>query len=305
MLKKTIHEVFKSILAQNALDNRDAIPHSNDFQKKMESTYGISEQALKEILYILKEAHKIFIIGIVKEDSDRSVERIDGYIDADLSTVRRLKNAFQKLLSDLYEEEYNKRVLPHQIIREIFPEIYRYNNTPLGHIANKAIMLEEYELLLEKEFSHYTEDWKDRAIDELIAEHSATLQEKLSQKEPAPVEADPVSAVTAQQKGMRAVDTVQADEFAPGVSLKNVEKILQIYGIDFFYRVNLRKYNFDLIKGVIERRIIRRKEDLSRLRSMIQKVKGNADRDPSLNDHMEELFQLERTVSRFMLMRND
>lgn len=302
MLSDNVDIIFKAILAQNAGNTRDAIPHSDDFMRKMESVHGFTPEFTEKCARLLKDAHKIFIIEVVQEDLDRDVTKIDAYIDADMSTVRRLKNIFHKLLQDIYEEENHKRLMSHQIIRELFPRMNLYNNTPLGHIANKAIMLEEYELLLEKDFSQYTETWKEERLEELIDERKSTLSdslEKPEEKEPEP-EPEPVKKKSQSQ---RAVDSERGSELSSVASLQSIDKVLRIYGIDFFYRVNLRKYNFELIRMVIEQKKINRREDLMLLRKMIQKIKDNADRDPGLQEHLTELQDLERIISRYMLLR--
>jgi len=300
MLSENVEIIFKAILAQNSLNTREAVPHSDEFTRKMESTHGFPPGFTDKCVRLLKDAHKIFIIEIVQEDDDREVEKIEAYIDADMSTVRRLKNIYQKLLQDIYEEENHQRLMAHQIIRELFPKMNLYNNTPMGHIANKAIMLEEYELLLEKDFSQYTESWKEERIAELFEESGEDLEallgvEKKQEPEPEIVVKKPVNK--------RAVDSGKGSELSSMASLQSIDKVLRIYGIDFFYRVNLRKYNFDLIRMVIEQKKITSRDDLTLLRKMIQKIRDNADRDPGLTEHLEKLQNLERIISRYMLLR--
>ncbi len=300
MLSDSIETIFKAIISQNAQNSRDAIPHSDEFRRKMESIHGFTADFIEECILLLKDAHKIFIIEIVQEDESHDVKRIQGYIDADLSTIRRLKNIYQKLLQDIYEEENHQRLMAHQIIRELFPKMHMYNNTPMGFIANKAIMTEEYELLLEKEFHQYTESWKEEKILSLLKERGEELAQTL--EKPEEVIEEPVPEKIPVKK--RAVDSEQSGELSTAATLKSIDKVLRIYGIEFFYRVNLRKYNFDLIKTVIESKKISRRDDLLLLKKMIQKIKDNAHRDPGLSEHMENLYNLERAISRFMLLRH-
>ncbi len=300
MLSENVEIIFKAILAQNSLNTRDAIPHSDEFIRKMESVNGFPPDFTDKCVRFLKDAHKIFIIEIVQEDEGRDIKKIEAYIDADMSTVRRLKNIFQKLLQDIYEEENHQRLMAHQIIRELFPKMNVYNNTPIGYIANKAIMLEEYELLLEKDFSQYTESYKEERIAELFEESGGELEAlmgvaKKEEVEPEIVEKKPVNK--------RAIDSGRGSELSSMTSLQSIDKVLRIYGVDFFYRVNLRKYNFDLIRLVIEQKKITSREDLTLLKKMIQKIRDNAERDPGLTEHLEKLKNLERIISRRMLMR--
>ncbi len=302
MLGENVDIIFKAVISQNSLNSREAIPHSDEFKRKIESTHGFSPDFIEECIQLLKDAHKIFIIEIVQEDEARDIKKVEGYIDADLSTVRRLKNIYQKLLQDLYEEEHHQRMMAHQVIRELFPKMHMYNNTPLGYIANKAIMTEEYELLLEKDFSQYTESWKEEKLAELLRERGGELEQTLAESDR---EAEEEAArQEAEKEAKRAVDSKQGKELASPGGAKSIDKVLQIYGVEFFYRVNLRKYNFELIKKVIETRKITRRDDLLLLKEMIQKIKVNAHRDPGLADHLDELYELERTISRTRLMRH-
>ena len=53
---------------------------------------------------------------IAKEDKAHDIERIEGYVDADFTTVRRLKDFFQRALVAQYEEQFYKKMMVHQII---------------------------------------------------------------------------------------------------------------------------------------------------------------------------------------------
>ena len=94
------------------------------------------------------------------EDKNRDIPRVEGFIAADLTIVRRLKNYFSKRTCYRISEAVSKTSLVHQIVKELFPIIRSLNNTLIGQLANKAIMLEEFERLLEKNFAEFTEEWK-------------------------------------------------------------------------------------------------------------------------------------------------
>ncbi|TFH41747.1 MAG: hypothetical protein E4G96_04875 [Chrysiogenales bacterium] len=71
--------------------------------------------------------------------------------------------------------------------------------------------------------------------------------------------------------------------------------------MEFFFRINLRKYNFDLLREIIENGEIDRRGDLQLLKEMIQKTKGNIGKDPKLNEYTEKIYRLERIISRQLL----
>src|SRR4030042_6962532 len=175
MLKKFIDELLKKIIEHNTKVNHDSIPHSDTFEKEIQSLLGIDRADLELIIRILKESHNIFTFEIIKEDADNDIKRVDGYVETDLQTVRKLKNFFQKLLMDEYEKQMNKRLLVHQVIKDIYARPNFYKNTLIGQIGNKAIMLNEYEILLERNFNEYTDSWKAKKYSELLASLSNKL----------------------------------------------------------------------------------------------------------------------------------
>jgi predicted house-cleaning noncanonical NTP pyrophosphatase (MazG superfamily) len=293
MLRKYAEEVFKKIVSQNHMDSTEAIPHSDVLAKFVESNIGLDSNLFKMIISILKDSHKILIMQVTKNDKDREIEGVEGYLDADISTVRKMKALFQRVLSDMYEEEYHKKIHPHMIVRELFPIMNRINRTPLGSIANKTIMLDEFEKLLQKEFNEYTEDWKARELDQLLEKHEKSFTAKVKESGTRKEQQEEKPKKTT---SMRAVDSPDAGNLAN----TSLEKVLQIYGVEFFFRINLRKYNFDYIAEIIDARKIRSKNDLKLLKKMIQTLKNNTDRDPKLIDFIDKINRLDRLVSRYI-----
>jgi hypothetical protein len=169
----------------------------------------------------------------------------------------------------------------------------------MGFIANKAIMLDEYEKLLEKNYSEFTEDFKEKKLIEILKEKGDFLEERVAAGLGKSMKPAPTAVVQKpEERGKRrAVDTDEFQEYNEKQSQVPVETLLRIYGVDFFYRVHLRKYDFDYLKKVIESGVINRKADLTKLKQMIQTVKENMERDTGLAEHMTELYRLDRTVS--------
>ena len=294
MLEKMADEVFAAIHRSNQEISRDSIPHTDSLIKDLYATHGIDAIMFQRIIGILKEAHKIFVIEISKEDKERKIERIQGYVDADLTTIRRLKAFYQEALIEMYEEEIHSRQLYHQIVQQIFPRMNIISNTPLGYIANKAIMLEEFEKLIQAQYREYTEDWKIRKLREVL-EREDTIRPT------APVPGTgKESEAREEDKKRRAVDSDRYEEFAKASSRESVNHVLGIFGIEFFLRVNLRKNNFNYISEMVENRTIDTKTDLAMLQNMVKKVKNNMKNDTSLVDYMEDIYRLERTVSKFI-----
>lgn len=303
-LHSVIIEIFNAIVKGNMKENRDAIPHSDIFSKEITTRIGIDDLMFENIIILLRDAHKIFVFEISKEDKNRNVTHVQGYVDADMTTIRRLKLVFQDLLVGLYEEEYGRKTMAGQAIAELFPKINTIANTPLGYIANKAIMLDEYERLLEKKFNDYTEDTKELLLEDLINERKDLFQKditKVNEQLKAKEEEKKQAKKAPRNKNQRrAVDSHEAASFDDNKKDLPVSKLISIYGIDFFLRVHLRRYEFDLIKSTVEQGHLRRPDELKKLKTFLTKIKQNASNDPGIDEHMSELYSLDRVVSYFL-----
>jgi hypothetical protein len=292
----TIEEIFQEINKQNALMGMRAIPHSDDFMKYIASSMGIEADLVRRIIRVLLNSHRIFSMEIVAEDSVRSIPRVEGYVVADINVVRRLKSYFQSELMVEYEKQYQKRYLFHQIVKEIFPVMRSLNSTHIGQLANKAIMLEEFERLLEKNFVEYTDEWKDEHLKRELAGANLPVDqsgatghaEKAAAVGGRPERGKPVS---------RAIDSRQYEDFVSKSNSYPLQRILKIYGVNFFIQVNLRKYQFSYLKRLVEDGQLSRRSDLLLLREMIQTVKTNMHRDAGISSHINELYDLEKSVT--------
>lgn len=285
-----VDEIFQEIVKQNNLMGIRAIPHSDDFYKYITGYFGIETDLVRRCIKVLVDAHKIFAIEIVAEDKNRDIPRVEGFIAADLTIVRRLKNYFQSELVIEYQKQFRKNLLVHQIVKELFPIIRSLNNTLVGQLANKAIMLEEFERLLEKNFAEFTEEWK--------AEHLADEMSKanIGAGPAAAPGAKPAVRAQAAKNLMRAVDSPQYDDFAAKSKSYPLQRILKIYGIRFFLQVNLRKYNFSYLEKIVTDGQLKKRSDLLQLREMLQRVKSHMNFDANLKQYETELNDLERAV---------
>jgi hypothetical protein len=114
---------------------------------------------------------------------------------------------------------------------------------------------------------------------------------------------EPVSNARTQAKNNvkteRAVDAPQYKEFADKESQYPLQRILNIYGIDFFVKVQFRKYKFSYVRKIIEDKQIVKKKDLLFIREMISKVKDSdkLGRDSNLESCRDEINRLERAVT--------
>ncbi|MCU0847159.1 MAG: hypothetical protein MUD12_04660 [Spirochaetes bacterium] len=296
MIRKLADELFQKIIEMNSKESLDSIPHSDSFLKEMESYLSIPRHELKSVIQLLKESNKILSFEIIKEDKGKDIKKVEGYVETDLVTIRRLKNFFQKVLMDEYEKQNHSRMLVHQIIKDIYSRPAYYKNTPIGQVANKAIMLEEYEMLLQKEYTQFTDSMKAKKFNDLLEQTDVLLADKRIEEAKKQSKEEKESP-----EYQRAVDSEQYGDFSSSSKKMSISKVLQIYGIEFFFRVNLRKYNFDILTQVIDNGDIDRKSDLKLLKDMLQKVKSNTSRDTKLLDYIENIHKLERSITRHIV----
>ena len=297
MDRKTVDIIYNTIVKQNQRDGQDSIPQTDILYKNFISTHGIDKEIMLKALSILKDAHKILAIEIAKENNEHNIDKIEGYVDADLDTLRRLSACFETALVDQYEKECRKRLGPYQIIKEIFPRLGQLNNTPMGLIANQAIMLSEYYKLIIKDYYEYTDKFKEDKLRRILKEEGWSTG-GADRKEP-----DKEDEAAAGEEPKRAVDSDTFPAFSNDAGKYSIDKILNIYGSNFFFRVYLRKYEFEFLSTVIQKGVIAKKQDLELLRSMIGKMKSNFDRDDKLAEYTDQISALEREITRSIVTR--
>jgi hypothetical protein len=304
--QKLIDDIFTEIEKKNSELNPQSVPHSDTFIKHLLSTMGVSAETARLAIKLLTDAHKIFVMEIVADDDRHNVEKVEGYIAADRVIIAKLKTFFQDLLCQMYERQFNKHLLIHQVIKELFPIIKSFNNTELGLIANKTIMLMEFERFLEKDFSEYTEEFKEQKMCELAAHENITYIPKTGIAIRRP---DFENSGTSQQFTStppigashasfgRATDSAVYQDFSEKKSKYPLQRIVNIYGIDFFIKVNLRKCQFSYITQIVEDHQISKKDDLILLKGMIDKVKANISHDKELERYRSDIYALEKAVT--------
>ncbi len=287
MHEKYLNNIYDQIVAQNSKTGFNAIPHSDTFNRSIISTYGIDERMLGQILNLLKESHKIFIIEVVRGDKNREVPQILGYVDANINTIRRLQDFFQKALVEGYAGEFKKNLDFAQIVKFFAPLAHVYNNTPIGGLLSKAMMLKEFELQIRKKLIEYSDEWKSWKLSELLGESKsqAPSDDKIM-----------IKALAQGGQARRAIDSPLYEQFMLQSKTLPVRKLIEIHGINFFLRVHLRKYNFLYLKKLVQASEILKASDLRMLHEMLKIVKVNYHSDPLLEQHDQEITHLEAAV---------
>jgi hypothetical protein len=313
--QKLIDDIYGRVSAKNGELSPTAIPHSDSFLKLIQGELGLSADSARLILRLLNESHKIFTIEIVAEDSRRGVEKVEGYILADRDTITKLRGYFQDVLCKIYEKQFHKHLMVHQVIKEIFPIIKSFNNTELGQVTNKAIMLTEYERLLVKHPDEYTAEWQETSMLSISRREGFDYIPKVDlgdlsidlPTEKAEEKVETVSGTTltpnqprsaaSQGAFSRAIDSPAYKEFSEKKDSYPLQRILNIYGLDFFLKVHLRKCQFAYLRQVVEDKQITKKSDLLLLRELLEKTKNHMAEDPEIEKNKIDFYSLERSVS--------
>ncbi len=291
-----VNEIYDEIYRRNKEQGWKSVPQSDEFIKYITGYIGVGKDLAEQIIQVLINSHKIFSIEIISEDSMRNIPSIKGYVVAELGILRKLKNFFQNELVLMYEKQYNRRLMIQQVVKEIFPLLKSLNNTEIGQVANMAIMLDELEGFMEKHFEEFTEERKEQ---QLRIEMDRANLAQLLQKNSTSVkkETDDAAAVSAKKTSGRAVDSNKYTDFISKSKNYPLEKILQIYGVDFFLKVQLRNYKFDYLEKLVEDGQIGKRSELLMLKDLLTAVKRNFNRDTRLNKYREKVYSLERKVN--------
>ncbi|HRR61261.1 MAG TPA: hypothetical protein P5547_10015 [Spirochaetota bacterium] len=298
-------DIYHEIRKRNTSGGFKAVPYSDEFIKYAAGYYGLSMELIKNIIQILINSHKIFSIEIIAEDKVRDIAHVEGYVVCDLVILRKLKSFYQSELIIQYENEFHKRLMVHQVVKEIFPMLRSLNNTDIGKVANLAIMLEELERFMEKHYEEFTEEWKAKrlAYEISLSNIDTQLERKVEKQKVAGRSSSPGGLKDRRKK--RVVDAPQYNEFIDKSKSYPLERIFQIYGIDFFLRVQLRNYKFDYLKELVGTKKIKRKSDLLLLKNMLNAVLHNRNSDHNLAQYEDAIYELMQTVNHHLFVERD
>ncbi|TGN14379.1 hypothetical protein [Leptospira ilyithenensis] len=277
---KVALELADAIKKEN-LEGKDKIPTSETFLRIWAGHFSRSEEEIRKVLSSLKESHYIFIINIVAPDPNLFVYGEEAYLCADISILNDLKKSAEDTLEKLYESSNYKRKSAFQITRELFPKIKEYNNTPLGRSINLVVMLEEYSRILNTANFEYTDQWKRNQLQEVYRDEMNAVDEMA-----------PFLNAREQEAGKRAVDQIRE---APKEKVdQNWVKATQAFSVEFLVRVHFRKYEFDVIKKLIQSGKLKEEKDIKLVRDTLQVMEGRTGQDRLLKRYEADMIELRR-----------
>ncbi|MGV3665157.1 MAG: hypothetical protein ACO1NV_03415 [Leptospira bouyouniensis] len=270
------------MIRKENLESRDKIPTSDSHLRIWSSQLARSEEEIRKLLAALRDSHFIFLVSIVSPDPNLFVYGEDAYVFAEPFILNELKKHSEETLEKLYEASNYKRKSAFQITRELFPKIKEFNNTPLGRAINLSVMLEEFQRMLTAQSYEYTDQWRRNKLQEIFKDEVLQAEELANNANFR--ENDPTK---------RAVD--QLKDQAPKEKIdSNWVKAKENFSTEFLLRVHFRKYEFDIVKKLIQSGKLKEEKDIKYVRDTIQLMESRMEQDNLLKRYANEMIDLRR-----------
>lgn len=266
------------LIKKENIEGKDRLPASDTFLRVWSSNFSRPEEEIRKILLALRDCHYIFIVNIVAPDPNLFVYGEEAYIFTEVEIITDLKRLAEENLERLYESSNYKRKSAFQISRELFPKIKEYNNTPLGRAINVVVMLEEYNRIIQSSSFEYTDQWRKNKLQEFYKDEVGAIEELA----PAISTSDPKRAVDSINEGSK-------EKIDPSWS-----KATQNFSVEFLLRVHFRKYEFDIIKKLIQTGKIKEEKELKFIRDTLILMETRTDVDRLLKRYLEDMTELRR-----------
>ncbi|TGL68452.1 hypothetical protein [Leptospira levettii] len=270
------------MIRKENLESREKIPTSDTHLRVWSSQLARTEEDIRKLLTSLRDSHYIFIVSIVSPDPNLFVYGEDAYVFAEPFILNELKKHSEESLEKLYEASNYKRKSAFQITRELFPKIKEFNNTPLGRSINLSVMLEEFQRMLTAQSYEYTDQWRRNKLQEIYKDEVLVAEELANSANFR--ETDPTK---------RAID--QLKDQAPKEKIdSNWVKAKENFSTEFLLRVHFRKYEFDIVKKLIQSGKLKEEKDIKYVRDTIQLMECRMEQDNLLKRYANEMIELRR-----------
>ncbi|XDD45490.1 hypothetical protein AB3N60_12330 [Leptospira sp. WS39.C2] len=270
------------IIRKENLESREKIPTSDTHLRVWSSQLARSEEEIRKLLTALRDSHYIFIVSIVSPDPNLFVYGEDAYFFAEPFILNELKKHSEESLEKLYEASNYKRKSAFQITRELFPKIKEFNNTPLGRSINLSVMLEEFQRMLTAQSYEYTDQWRRNKLQEIFKDEVMVAEELAN-----------AANFRDNDPTKRAVD--QLKEQAPKEKIdSNWVKAKDNFSTEFLLRVHFRKYEFEIVKKLIQSGKLKEEKDIKYVRDTIQLMESRLEQDNLLKRYANEMIELRR-----------
>lgn len=299
-LAATLEEIVTRIRNRNMTDSEVPLPYSDTIYKMMMSDIVESQDRLYYYLRILNEAHYIFILHITETDEIHNIKGLDGYVVAEETSIITSLEVSKKRLETVYEKEFRQRKTSNAIMHELFPQLSKYKNTPIGQAINSTMMLQQFLSIMKELPEKYTEAYKESKLNEIFPEVSETRHEPLIAATEVLDEEDLDNRMGSDQSQSAPVDNRRAIDTPEYLEIEKMDlsgkwgDIVQRYGVQFLIRIHLRKNEYNDLKKLIRTNRIAREADLRFIRDSIRTMESRMDVTSPLWRYRTELADLRR-----------
>lgn len=314
-LYQTLNEIVTRIRDKNLSDQENPLPDSDTAYKELLGDLVESSDRLYYFLRILNTAHYLFFIKIVEPDEAHGIRGIDGYVVAEQSVLEAAYEISARKLEKIYEVQFHQHKSTQSIIHEMFHELARYKNTPLGQALNVVVMLQQYQSVLREEADEYTEEAKYKKLVEQLPEITMSSEagasasflksDDFSDED----ESDAQDEQSDEDSNRRATDTPEYLEIENMDLSGKWGQAVENYGVQFLIRVHLRKNEYGEIKKLIKQHRIAREKDLRFLRDTLRKMEERIDPVHPHYRYRSEIAELRRMaqfkISQIFLARKE
>ncbi len=297
-LASTLEEIVRRIRDCNLTNSDDPLPYSDSVYKLMMSDIIESADRLNYHLRVLSDAHYIFGLKITEDDEAHNMKGLTGYVVAEESVINVALDKSSKKLERLYEVEFRKLRSASAIIHELFPQMSKYKNTPIGQALNSTVMLQQYISVIKESAEEYTESFKEKRLNEILPELSRNTTNLLISEddfdEEDNLESNGGIAGTTEADTRRAIDMPEYLEIEKMDLSGKWGEAVSKYSVQFLLRIHMRKHEFHNIKILIKQHRVAREADLRFLRDSLKKIEDRMDLTSPEYRYRNEITDLRR-----------
>ena len=263
-LKEKLNEIVERIREHNLNAREEPLISSDIIYRKFFSDICDSDEALQHHLQLLKEAHYLFIINIVEADEKANISGIEGYVVAEIPALVKLREFYQRELERAYSAQFYERKTAVLLMKELISKVKLFNNTPLGNALNICVMLHQFEHFVSTTFQEFTDTWKQKELEK--TQGTVALKESPSKETLMEEAADEGLDEQDDTQQRRAIDTNAGAEIEKMDRSGNWGKAVDSFGVEFLLRIHFRKYEFDKVQQLIQKKKIAKEKDLRYVR---------------------------------------
>ena len=297
-IEELLDSIYNEIRERNSAASYQPVPLSDEFTKYLADKYDLIPFTVPRLFKILVNSHRIFSFNVAEEDLPKKILKIEGYVVAEGVIIKKLKEYYEDELIRLYSIEYNKKLSAESAIRDFIPLMGKLNNTQIGRTGNMAVMLGQIEIRYERNILEYSSKWQEKQMQLELAGCEPVSYFIIDKEEGKEKNKKEKVSRPVLKKNSEPQNISDFEKYSRG---NPIEKTLTVYGAEFYARVCFRDYKFSIIQGLIEKGMIKDRDDLLNIKKLLQKERSNADQDIKLQSFARDINNLEKCINNILL----